>query len=876
LHRLGTALVVAVVLALVASAWAVFGVRKSAANLTQLINEDVVTLSSMHELAIQVEAGARHARTLILSGDEIFAQRLAEVRAGIAEEMHVLERRLTSDEQRRLIARGYVLRDRIYVEMDTAAATMRAGDPHGAAGIVLERVEPLRAELGDLLANLIKDKKAELVRRSAAQVRASDQTMQLTALFGGVSLLCAAILAVLLRRAMRRESASELRLRHIFQGAAVAILEVDVSKVDFALKAADLDGLSDLRGHLAAHPDLLRKLVALLEVRGSNPAMGALIALPTGEQLRSLDRFFSTETLPIFAEVLSALHAGEPQFQSETVVLSATGERIEALLTVSFPEDLQHEPVVITLTDIGARKREERRSRQALEQSEARLRAVFDKCPLGITMSDVEGKLVYMNPPARDILAPKNDPLGTSALELVTDEDRARTAQWRDDFLHGRTEVSELRVDIHTKTGAVRTLRIKANLLREGEQVRGVVSTVEDITEWLRLEEELRQAQKMDAVGKLAGGVAHDFNNLLTVILNGVDLLRAEASKAQLEPLGQVEAAAERAASLTAQLLAFGRKQVIRQRVVDLNELVSNHCRMLHRLVGENIELCTSLEPGGAPAEVDPNLIELLLMNLVLNARDAMPFGGQIEIQLESMVAEAERGGAVVHLSVRDSGTGIDQEHLPHVFEPFFTTKTVGKGTGLGLATVYSIVEQHSGRIEVDTVLGKGTTFHVYLRRASASAVPWTEPVGGTPDGHETLLLVEDESAVRQMVSTSLMRCGYRVIEAANGDRALELWKKHASEIDLLLTDMVMPGSLSGRDLAVRLRGERPQLKVVYMSGYSAHGLADEPWSILVQKPFQLSTLAQVLRARLDEKEPSMRSRPLAVDAPARQRVFQV
>jgi signal transduction histidine kinase/ActR/RegA family two-component response regulator len=456
------------------------------------------------------------------------------------------------------------------------------------------------------------------------------------------------------------------------------------------------------------------------------------------------------------------------------------------------------------------------------------------------------------------------------SVDLVMEQDRRRVAEWRQDFLSGRTHVSELTFSIQTVLGGTRTLRIQANLLREDDQVRGIVSTIEDVTDRLRLEDQLRQAQKMDAVGQLAGGVAHDFNNLLTIILNGASLLQASASPEQAELLGQVEAAAERAASLTAQLLAFGRKQVLRRRVVDLNELVANHVRLLRRLVGEKVQLETQLDPAGAPAEVDSNLMELLLMNLVVNARDALPQGGTILIRLESLVSDEAHSRALLDLSVSDNGSGIASEHLPHVFEPFFTTKSVGQGTGLGLATVYSIVEQHKGRIEVSSMAGQGTAFHVYLPRAEAALPALSSAPPPPASGHETLLLVEDEAPVRTMVAASLARCGYEVIEAENGDAALALWRKHASRIDLLLTDMVMPGSMSGRDLARRLRAERPELKVVYMSGYGAQEVADEPWSVLVQKPFQLSTLAQALRARLDQLQPAMLPKPGLPVTPAR------
>jgi PAS domain S-box-containing protein len=703
-------------------------------------------------------------------------------------------------------------------------------------------------------------------------VDANDRTLFLTSLVGAGALLAAAVLSLLLGLAMRRASESELRLRHIFQGAAVAITEECYGGVALALDQLKAQGVKDLRAHLAAHPDLLQTLVSSVEIRGMNPAMRELIELEDGAQLHSLTRFFLPDTMPVLRDALIALYEGQREFRSETVLRTSNGRIVQALVTLSYPADLAHEPVVVTLTDISARKREEQRSRAALEHSEARLRAVFDQCPVGITMSNLEGRIDYVNPTARSILEPAGERLGKRGLDALSAEDRERITRWRDDFIHGRTLQSELTLSIQAVSGGTRTLRVQANLLRENEQVSGIVSTIEDITEHLRLEEQLRQVQKMEAVGQLAGGVAHDFNNLLTVILNGAGLLQAGATKEQAELLEQVEAAAERASSLTAQLLAFGRKQVLRPRVVDLNDLVSNHCRMLQRLVGEKIRLDTELEPNGALAEVDPNLIELLLMNLVVNARDAMPLGGQIMIALDCVVADKERGGAVIHLSVRDTGSGIEPANVPHVFEPFFTTKAVGKGTGLGLATVYGIVEQHQGKIEVETTLGSGTTFHIFLPRSEAKAAPASESLSHAPDGHETLLLVEDEPAVRQMVAASLVRCGYRVIEASDGDAAFDLWRTHKEQIDLLLTDIVMPGSMSGRDLALRLRAERPQLKVVYMSGYGAQDAANEPWSILVQKPFQLSTLAQVLRARLDAKESSMRLKPVSADAASKQR----
>jgi PAS domain S-box-containing protein len=865
LHKLGAALVVTIVLALLASAQAVIEVRSTASNLEQLLQQDVATLSSMHELAVRFEDAARSARMVLMYGTPRFMQQLSETRARGQLHFEALQARISTNEQQRLLARVLVLREQAVEEMDGAIETARAGDLQAASVRVLERVEPLRERIADLMRMLVEEKKSEIGRLTSEYARASDRTLRLSALFGSLALLCGVVLAILLQQAVRRGSQSELRLRNVFQGAAVAIMEEDYSRVARALDELRAQGVTDLAVHIQQHPELLGQIVEQIEIRAVNPAMNALVETRSEERIRTLKPFFAPDTIPVFRNALIALWNGQRQFRSETVLKTLTGKQTDALLTISYPPDLQREAVIVTFTDISARKREERRSRETLELSEARLRAVFDQCPVGISMTDVAGRLVYLNPTAQRLMKSSSNAQATRSLEVVAAQDRARIAEWRQNFLHGRTQQSELTMAIQTMSGEIRSLRIQANLLREAEEVRGIVCTIEDVTERLRLEQQLRQAQKMEAVGQLAGGVAHDFNNLLTIILNGVALLQAGASKEQADLLGQVDAAADRAASLTAQLLAFGRKQVIRSRVVDLNELVTNHCRLLQRLVGEKIQLVTKLDPGGAPADVDPNLMELLLMNLVVNARDALPLGGQIEIRLASLVVEEERSKALLVLSVSDNGSGIPAEHLPHVFEPFYTTKAVGKGTGLGLATVYGIVEQHHGRIEVDSSPERGTTFHVYLPRAEATLSPVLETPAQAPDGHETLLLVEDEAGVRQMVAASLARCGYHVIEAANGDAALLLWHKHAARIDLLLTDMVMPGNLSGRELALRLRADRPELKVVYISGYGAHDLANEPWSILVQKPFQLSTLAQALRARLDEKEAAMQSQQLLV-----------
>ena len=394
-----------------------------------------------------------------------------------------------------------------------------------------------------------------------------------------------------------------------------------------------------------------------------------------------------------------------------------------------------------------------------------------------------------------------------------------------------------------------------------------------DITERLSLEGQLRQAQKMEAVGQLAGGVAHDFNNLLTIVQGHVSLLlsRGDLSGDAQESLHQVLSAADRAANLTRQLLTFSRKQVILLQRLDVNEVVSRLAKLLRRVIGEDVHLHFTYSPLPALVEADGGMLEQALMNFAINARDAMPNGGTLTLATEIIttteVQQAfhpeARPGQFVRLTVEDTGAGIAPENLPHIFEPFFTTKEVGKGTGLGLATAYGIVNQHHGWIEVDSQVGRGTTFRIFLPCAAHPAP--AEPARATLEppsrtevrgGHETVLVVEDEPTLRALVCLVLRKHGYQVHEAGSGPAALPVWAQHHRSIDLLLTDMVMPEGMTGRELAEKLRQEKPALKVLYTSGYSpdllgrdfplVHGLN------FLQKPFPPALLARTVRQCLD------------------------
>jgi PAS domain S-box-containing protein len=406
----------------------------------------------------------------------------------------------------------------------------------------------------------------------------------------------------------------------------------------------------------------------------------------------------------------------------------------------------------------------------------------------------------------------------------------------------------------------------------EGELL-GVIGVALDITDRKQLADQLRQSAKMQAIGELAGGVAHDFNNLLMVVKGHAEMLTdrlanvpADLSASARHNVEQIQQAAERAAALTRQLLAFSRMQVLQPRVLDLNDAVAGMIQMVSRVIGENIEL--AFLPGGklGCVKADPTQMEQVVLNLVVNARDAMPDGGRLTIETSNVELDREyvaqhavvEPGSYVMLTVSDTGTGMDEATQSRIFEPFFTTKGQGRGTGLGLATVYGVVKQSGGYIWVYSELGHGTTFKVYLPLVQDEAEKASEEktISGPAPGTETILFVEDEESVRELVGEYLQARGYRIIEASDGLQAIDLAEKHKGAIQLLITDVVMP-RLSGRELATRLAAKRPGLKVLYISGYTddsifRHGVLEGGMAFL-QKPFNLKSIAQKVREVLDD-----------------------
>ena len=413
---------------------------------------------------------------------------------------------------------------------------------------------------------------------------------------------------------------------------------------------------------------------------------------------------------------------------------------------------------------------------------------------------------------------------------------------------------------------------ISTTLVRLEDQPK-VLLCLENITRRKLLEEELRQAQKMEVIGQLAGGVAHDFNNMLAIIRGQADLLLLNAGQNSAETndgLQQIVAAAARAANLPRQLLAFCRKEVLQAQPFNLNEAIVNLTRMLKRIIGEDIRLQCDYASDPLFIHGDVGMIEQVLMNLVLNARDAILHGGQVRLVTERVTLEADyvrphpevRAGEFVRLSVSDNGTGIAPGDLPHIFEPFFTTKGIGQGTGLGLSIVYGIIQQHHGWIEVTSQPGTGARFDILL-----PTIPVPRPTGGAdessakpPGGTERILVVEDELAIRTVIQMLLERLGYRVWTAESADEALEIWRAHAAEVSLLLTDIRMPGRLTGLELAEQLHGEDPGLKIIFMSGYSADIAAGDTdilgrlGGCFLEKPCAARTILETVRRCLDER----------------------
>jgi len=519
---------------------------------------------------------------------------------------------------------------------------------------------------------------------------------------------------------------------------------------------------------------------------------------------------------------------------------------------------------------LRANERQRRQAEGALRASEERFRALVENSSDALMLLDAEGRVTYMtSSSSRQFGWTPEQMIGRSVFDFVHPDDADAAAARMTEVITspGKSVTREIRFG-HAD-GSWRVMEgVAVNRLHD-PSVRAIVVNARDITDRRKLEEQLRMSQKMEAVGQLAGGVAHDFNNLLTAILGYCNLMLDDMpSEDPLRgDLDEIRAAGERAAALTRQLLAFSRRQMLQPQVVDLNAIVRQMEKLLRRLISEDVELATKLAPDVMTVRVDPASIEQILVNLAVNARDAMPVGGRLTIETSNIDLDTTYAvthvtmtpGRYVMLAVGDTGEGMDAATRARVFEPFFTTKEQGKGSGLGLATVYGMVKQSGGYIWVYSEPGHGTMFKVYFppaeqRMSEAAAEHPGRRTSDGKQGWETVLLVEDEDAVRALAREVLRRHGYVVLEARHGVDALRIAERHGDDIHLMVTDIVMP-HMSGRDLAERLSSARPGMKVLFMSGYTDHALMHReltPGSAFLQKPFTPEGFARKVRSVLD------------------------
>jgi len=503
-----------------------------------------------------------------------------------------------------------------------------------------------------------------------------------------------------------------------------------------------------------------------------------------------------------------------------------------------------------------------KRNEQALRRSEARYRSLVQSSVYGIYRSSLEGRFLDVNPALITMLG-----YGSPDDVLLLDPENDVFAQPEeherliDEFRRsGRLDGFE--VKWKRKDGSAITVRISGRAVSSADEPADVLEAIaEDVTDRRALEDQFRQAQKMEAVGRLAGGVAHDFNNLLMVISGYAEVILGQMDPASpLHEKGRaIQLAADRATTLTRQLLAFSRKQLLELKVVDVNAIVQDMERLLRPLIGENIELVTILSPEAAHTRADAGQLEQVIMNLVVNAKDAMPAGGKLTFRTDNIVVDENhrrgqhfiRPGNYVTLLVSDTGMGMDRETQSRIFEPFFTTKEKGKGTGLGLSTVYGIVKQSGGYVMVQSEVGRGSAFQIYLPLVEGAAEQQSVTVAEAGGGTETILLVEDEESVRQLVRDTLAAKGYQVLEAENGEAGMVAAARHQGKIDLVITDVVMPG-MGGREMVKRLIESRPGTKVLYLSGYTEDAIVSdgsiEKGTAFLQKPFTLQSLSRKVR----------------------------
>jgi PAS domain S-box-containing protein len=714
-------------------------------------------------------------------------------------------------------------------------------------------------------------------REGYAAARQLSTTLILLAI--GLAICIAVFVTRRLSREMREREKTQIAIRNLNESLERKVADrteelartVDALRAEVSVRGAQEVDLRRLAAIVESSDDAIIAITLNGIVTDWNPGAERMLGYLRGEMIgQPISRIIPADRLGEPNRSLQRLIAGEQVDRHETVRVRKDGRHIHISMTVSPLRDMQGKVIgdSAIFRDISERKTIE----DALRRSEAGFRSLVHNAPYGILRTKPDGRVVQANPAMVRMLgyASEQEML---ALNMARDvyrrpEERAEATAWtgKQDSVHG------VELEWRRKDGSMFAVRCDTHVVMDSEGFLEFLETfVEDVTERREMELQLRQGQKMEAIGRLAGGIAHDFNNLLGVISGYAELVseQIDAEGEVHNSVEQIRKAAERASALTRQLLAFSRQQVLETRILDLNSIVEDMVKMLPRLLGEDVELQASLDPGLGAVKADQGQVEQVLLNLAVNARDAMPGGGKLAIRTGRVRFDSEVAlkhpsmtpGDYVLLSVSDTGMGMDKQTQAHIFEPFFTTKERGRGTGLGLATVYGFVKQIGGYVWVESEPGIGTTFEIYLPVA-CEETPQKGPVAASTAsgrGEGTVLLVEDEESLRTLTRSILEQGGYTVIEACNGMEAIEIAKKASSPIHLLLTDMVMPG-MNGRAVAEKVEELHPGIRVAFMSGYTGFTTREAASlnGIIIAKPFTRNILLQKLSEALEfEQKPT-------------------
>jgi PAS domain S-box-containing protein len=854
------------------------------ASLNEILDQDVVKLQLANQVVFYGNSNYRMTTTLVLmkhidQGDiDWFPPKRAENRAKIDQAEQKIRGLAGSAKERELLDKIEEIGPPASKSVSDVVSLLRqTGKENEAKAFMAEKAMPLLNQYRDAWSAFVTYEEGEIVearaRNEANYAAARRISIFLVLLSITVAIGIAAFVTARLSRDMKDRELTKSAIRKLNED-----LEKKVAERTEDL-ARTVETLREEVNERRAQEVDLRRLAAIVESSGDaiiaitlngiitdwNPGAERMLGYQRGEMIgQPISRILPPDRLGEPNRSLQRLIGGDQVVRHETVRVRKGGKHIHVSLTISPLRDTEGRVIgdSAIFRDISERKMME----DALRMSEAGFRSLVQNAPYGILRTKPDGRILQANPALVRMLGYDSEH-ELLRLNMATDvfrrpEDRAETTAWsaKQDSVQG------LEIEWKRKDGSVFMVRCDAHVVRDCEGYLECLETfVEDVTERRKMEVQLRQGQKMEAIGRLAGGIAHDFNNLLGVIAGYAELVSE-----QMDPgselhnsVEQIRKAADRASSLTRQLLAFSRQQVLETKILNLNLIVEDMVAMLPRLLGEDIELQATLDPALGAVKADQGQIEQVIMNLAVNARDAMPGGGKLVIYTGHVRFDSDLAlkhppmipGDYALLSVSDTGTGMDKQTQAHIFEPFFTTKERGRGTGLGLATVYGFVKQIGGYVWVESNPGIGSTFAIYLPVACEEAPqhrPSAEIVTANR-GAGTILLVEDEESLRTLTKSILEQSGYKVLEACNGNEAVTMASENSGPIHLLLTDMVMPG-MNGRAVAEKVGRLYPEIKVAYMSGYTGFSTLEAASfdAVIIPKPFTRDALLHKLGEALE------------------------